>query len=181
MRSILRIIGLLLLWPGASQGGGDVPDSGIIIGVAQQLVAQQLGLSADSRFDIAFDLTYIHPQPEPNYWAVVGGFMAALRTDQYEPHSYVAAVRLLCPNYRDLNCWRLDKFALDNRIIFDVDGQRESLRTPYYNERFVLKPQPAMPLDNSLGGLEVIAVPQDFVQSIIVDLGDIHGGVPGRQ
>ena len=115
------VLGLFLLYSVDSQA--DTPDNGIIIGVAQQLVAQQLDLPADSHFDIAFDVTYVHPQPEPNYWAVVGGFMASLSTDQYEPHSYVAAVRLLCPDYKDLKCWRLDKFALDNRIIYDIDRQ----------------------------------------------------------
>ena len=82
---------------------------------------EKLNLPPESRFAVAFDITYVHPQPEGNYWAVAGGFMAELTVNGYEPHSYVAAIRLICADYQDLKCWRLDKFALDNRILYDIN------------------------------------------------------------
>lgn len=99
----------------------NAPDNGVIIGIAQHFVAEKLNLPPESHFSIAFDIAYVHAQPEHNYWAVVGGFMAELSANEYEPHSYVAAVRLICPDYQNLECWRLEKLALDNRILFDVD------------------------------------------------------------
>ena len=123
MRITGSIIVVLFFCTSAAHAEDNAPDNGIIIGVAQQFVAEQLNLPPESHFSIAFDITYIHPQPEPNYWAVVGGFMAELNSNDYEPHSYVVAIRLLCPDYKNLECWRLDKFAMDNRIIFDIDKQ----------------------------------------------------------
>lgn len=123
MKRVGSIIVVVFFYTTATYAEENTPDNGIIIGVAQQFVVEKLNLPAESRFAIAFDITYIHPQPEPGYWAVVGGFMAELTSNQYEPHSYVVAIRLLCQEYRSLDCWRLDKFAIDNQIIFDIDKQ----------------------------------------------------------
>ena len=116
MKSIVALILLLVMH--ATNHAADSPDEGFIISVAQHFVAEFLDLPAASRFSIAFDVSYVHPQPERNHWAVVGGFMAELSAHQYEPHSFIAAVRLVCPEHQNIDCWRLDKLALDNRIVY---------------------------------------------------------------
>ena len=116
MKSIVALVVLFVLH--ATSHAADSPDEGLIISVAQHFVAEFLDLPAASRFSIALDVSYVHPQPEGNYWAVVGGFMAEPSAHQYEPHSFVAAVRLVCPEHQSIDCWRLDKLALDNRIVY---------------------------------------------------------------
>lgn len=71
------------------------PDQGFIVGVAQHFVVETLDLTPESRFSIAFDITYVHPQPEEEYRDVVGGFMTELSANAYEPHRYVATVGLV--------------------------------------------------------------------------------------
>ena len=56
------------------------------------------------------------PQPEPNDWAVVGGFVSAQNT----PNSFVGAVRLICPDLAKITCWRLEKLAINRRIVVDL-------------------------------------------------------------
>jgi hypothetical protein len=117
---VIIIVVLLAFSPGPAGADGHVPGNGMIIGVAQQFVAERLDLPSESHFSIAFDIAYIHPQPGGKYWAVVGGFTAETSPDHYEPHTYVAAVRLVCADHKDLECWRLDKLAINNQIVLDI-------------------------------------------------------------
>ena len=92
----------------------------MIVGMAQHFVQEQYMLGSLGHYHIEFDIAYLHPQPEPNYWAVVGGFVS----DQNIPNTYVAAVRLICSDFAKVECWRLEKLAINRTIILD---QREPL------------------------------------------------------
>jgi hypothetical protein len=35
-------------------------------------------------------------------------------------NSYVAAVRLICPEFADVACWRLEKLAINGSIVLDL-------------------------------------------------------------
>ena len=93
----------------------DAPPRATIVAMAQHLVQEQYMLGGLGHYHIEFDVSYLHPQPEPNYWAVVGGFVS----DQNTPNTYVAAVRLICPDHDMVSCWRLDKLAINRKIIMD--------------------------------------------------------------
>ncbi len=86
--------------------------------MAQHFVQEQFmfGAMGDVHYHIEFDISYLVPQPEPNYWAVVGGFVS----DQNTPNSYVAAVRLICPDLAKVTCWRLEKLAINRKIVVDL-------------------------------------------------------------
>ncbi len=66
-------------------------------------------------YHIEADVAQLHPQPQGNYWAVVGGFVS----DQSTPNTYVAAVRLVCPDFAAVACWRLEKLAINGEITLD--------------------------------------------------------------
>ena len=103
------------------------PAREMVISMAQHFVQEQFLLRAvgDLDYHIEFDVASLVPQPEPNYWAVVGRFMsdhsgsnnyvAAIRLN-----SYVAAVRLICPDLAKVTCWRLEKLAINRKIVVDL-------------------------------------------------------------
>jgi len=93
--------------------------SSIIVGMAQNFVQEQYMLGGLGFYHIEFDVAYVRPQPQPDHWAVIGGFVS----DQYTPNTYVAAIRLTCPAYENLECWRLEKLSINGEIIVD-EGQR---------------------------------------------------------
>ena len=66
-------------------------------------------------YHIEFDLAYLHPQPQPNFWSVVGGFVS----DQNTPNRYVAAVRLICGDFDDVACWRIEKLTINGETILN--------------------------------------------------------------
>jgi len=88
----------------------------MIVAMAQHFVQEQFMFGhVAGHYHIEFDVAHLHPQPDPGYWAVVGGFIS----DQNTPNTYVAAVRLVCPAFRKTECWRLEKMALNGKIIID--------------------------------------------------------------
>jgi hypothetical protein len=86
-----------------------------VVEMAQHLVQEHFMFGSLGHYHIEFDVAYLHPQPEPNYWAVVGGFVS----DQNTPNTYVAAVRLVCPEVDEVACWQLDKLAINETIVLD--------------------------------------------------------------
>ena len=90
----------------------------MVVSMAQHFVQEQFmfGAMGDVNYHIEFDIAYLVPQPEPNYWAVVGGFVS----DQSTFNSFVAAVRLICPDHAKVKCWRLEKLAINRKIIVDL-------------------------------------------------------------
>ena len=83
--------------------------------MAQHFVQEQYMFGSLGYYHIEFDISYLHPQPQPDYWAVVGGFMS----DQNTPNTYVAAVRLICSDFAKVKCWRLEKLAINGKMILD--------------------------------------------------------------
>ena len=95
------------------------PPESMIIAMAQQFVLEHFERDPADHFDVAFDIVNIHPQPDPNYWAVIGGFMADSGGKNYRPHAYGVAMRLVCPEAEAVKCWQLEKLVIDQRIILN--------------------------------------------------------------
>ena len=106
---------LALLPAGQALADSHTPSRATIVSMAQHLVQEQYMLGPLGHYHIEFDVAYLHPQPQANYWAVVGGFVS----DQRVPNTYVAAVRLVCPETAKVACWRLEKLAINQKIILD--------------------------------------------------------------
>ncbi len=94
----------------------DPPSRATIVSMAQHFVHEQYMLGGLGHYHIEFDVAYLHPQPQANFWAVVGGFMS----DQSTPNSYVVAIRRICPESLKVECWRLEKLAINRTIILDL-------------------------------------------------------------
>ncbi len=109
---------LALLPAGPATAETHTPASTMATSMAQHFVQEMFmfGAMGDVHYHIEFDVAYLVPQPEPNYWAVVGGFV----TDQSTPNSFVAAVRLICPDQAKVECWRLEKLAINRKIVVDL-------------------------------------------------------------
>ena len=95
------------------------PSESMIIAMAQQFVLEHFQRDPADYFDVAFDIVNIHPQPDPNYWAVIGGFMADSGGKNYKPHAYGVAMRLVCADADKLECWQLEKLVIDQKIILN--------------------------------------------------------------
>ncbi len=106
---------LAFLSAGPATAETDVPLPSMVIGMAQHFVQEKYMFGGLGHYHIEFDVAYLHPQPQPEYWAVVGGFVS----DQNTPNTYVAAVRLICPDFSKVDCWRLEKLAINGKIILD--------------------------------------------------------------
>lgn len=109
---------VLLVLPvaAAAQAADGRPPERIIVGMAQHLVQEHFMHSdAAGHYHIEFDLAQLHPQPQPNYWLVIGGFVS----DQRIPNGYGAAIRLICDDFNKTECWELDKLVINGSIILD--------------------------------------------------------------
>lgn len=107
------LVAALSALPAAAQS--DAPPRSMIVSIAQHFVQEEAMFGRLGHYRIEFDVAYLHPQPEPGYWAVVGGFMS----EQSTPNSYVAAIRLVCPDFDKVTCWRLEKLAINGTIMVD--------------------------------------------------------------
>ena len=124
---LLLITLLSLAWFAGGQGrawSGDndsstAPSDSMIIGMAQQFVLEHYKRQPENFFKIAFDIASIHPQPDSDYWAVVGGFMAAASNKNYKPHAFGIAMRLICPDHDKMQCWQMEKLVIDEKIILN--------------------------------------------------------------
>ncbi len=104
-----------LLCAGPAMAESHTPSRATIVSMAQHLVQEQFMFGSLGHYHIEFDVAYLHPQPQPDYWAVVGGFVS----DQNVPNTYVAALRRICPDSLKVKCWRLEKLAINREIILD--------------------------------------------------------------
>jgi len=95
------------------------PSDTMIIAMAQQFVLEHFERRPEDYFDIAFDIVKIYPQPEPDYWAVVGGFMSDSGNKNYKPHAFGVAIRLICADHGKPKCWQPDKLVIDQKIILN--------------------------------------------------------------
>ena len=114
MKHLVAVLAVLLSATLAA-AQSDAPPRSLVVSIAQHFVQEQAMFGNLGHYHIEFDVAYLHPQPEPGYWAVVGGFMS----EQSTPNSYVAAVRLVCPDFEEVTCWRLEKLAVNDTMVID--------------------------------------------------------------
>jgi hypothetical protein len=114
MRRLATVLFFLLL-AGRAAADSHPPLRSMIVSMAQHFVQEEAMFGSLGHYHVEFDVTYLHPQPEPDYWAVVGGFIS----EQSTPNSYVAALRLVCPEFEKVACWRLEKLAVNGTVIVD--------------------------------------------------------------
>ncbi len=103
----------LTAWPVAAEPGA--PPRRIIVDMAQHFVQEHFMHGDKGHYHIEFDTAQLHPQPDENFWAVVGGFVS----DQTKRNIFVAAVRLVCADYAKVECWSLEKLAINRTIVVD--------------------------------------------------------------
>ena len=107
---------LLALMPAtAAAQEADAALRAMIVSMAQHFVQEHVMFATREHYHIEFDVAYLHPQPEPDYWAVVGGYVS----DQSTPNTYVAALRQICPEFAKVECWRLEKLAINRELVLD--------------------------------------------------------------
>ena len=111
------LIAFLSTSPATAETNAPLPS--MVIGMAQHFVQEKFMFGSLGHYHIEFDVAYLYPQPQPDYWAVVGGFVS----DQNTPNKFVAAIRLICPNFSKVECWRLEKLAINGKIILDLGKQ----------------------------------------------------------
>jgi len=120
MRARAFLVALLLSWqPPLAVAEGAKPSDAMIVATAQQFVLEHLQRRPENYFGVAFDIANIHPQADPGYWAVIGGFMADAGHKNYKPHAYGVAMRVICSDYAIPACWRLEKLVIDQTVILD--------------------------------------------------------------
>ncbi len=107
---------LAFLSAGPAKAEPNAPLSSVAVAMAQHFVQEKYMFGSLGNYHIEFDIAYVHPQPQPDYWAVVGGFVS----DQNTPNTFVAAVRLICSDFAKIKCWRLEKLAINGKIIIDL-------------------------------------------------------------
>lgn len=98
-----------------AKADSDAPSREVIVSMAQHFVQEHVMFATSGHYHIEFDVAYLHPQPDPDYWAVVGGYVS----DQNIPNTYVAAIRQICPEFTEVTCWRLEKLAINRDIVVD--------------------------------------------------------------
>ena len=107
------LISVLAVAPLAAEPGA--PPRRIIVDMARHFVQERFMHGGTGHYHIEFDTAELHPQPEQNFWAVVGGFVSR----QTERNIFVAAVRLVCADYEKVACWSLEKLAINRTIVLD--------------------------------------------------------------
>ncbi len=104
--------GLAVLSPAAAKSE---PSDSLIIQMAFLRMVERLDFLANA----SFGPSVVHPQPAGRYWAMVGQLLIGAMTWHMRLLDFVAAVRLTCDDDANADCWRLEKLAIDNRIVFD--------------------------------------------------------------
>ena len=104
---------LMLAVPPAS--GAAAPSERLIVEMALLRLIQKVDTFANA----SFGPSVVHPQPGDRYWAVVGEALSGSLTGNLRRHVYVVAVRLVCDETTRDECWRLEKLAVDDRILYD--------------------------------------------------------------
>ena len=116
MRAFRFLLAVLALAPLPASAQPGPPPNAIIVAMAQHFVQDYfMRGGGQGHYHIEFDTADLHPQPEPNYWAVVGGYVS----DQSDFNVFVAALQLVCPDFEQVGCWSLDKLALNGKIVID--------------------------------------------------------------
>ena len=114
MRLIIIALVIAFATPTAAAAQAEPTESQIIQMAILRMVEQVHFLG-----NASFGPSVIHPQPEGRYWAVVGQAESGALTTRVQHFVYIAAVRLICKEADDETCWRLEKLAIDNRVVYD--------------------------------------------------------------
>ena len=120
MRRVLLALMLVLAAaaPAPTAAAGDPPEH-----LPEHLIVETALLRMVDRPDLlgnaSFGPSVVHPRPQGRTWAVVGQVLSATTTGNPHRQVYVAAMRLICDDIANPDCWRLEKLALDNRIVYD--------------------------------------------------------------
>ena len=114
MRALV-LAALLGLAAPAPAVASDEPAERLIVEMALLRMVERLDVLAIARFGPSV----VHSQPGGRYWAVVGRVASGAFTGDMRQHIFVVAVRLVCEAVESAECWRLEKLALDNQILFD--------------------------------------------------------------
>lgn len=114
MRIIITALLIAFATPAPAAAQAE-PTASRIIQMALLRMVEQVDFLGNA----SFGPSDIHPQPEGRYWAVVGQIVSGAQTGHMQHYVYVAAVRLICADAGDDTCWRLEKLAIDNRIVYD--------------------------------------------------------------
>lgn len=112
-RFALLLASFLMVQPAVA--ADERPTRAFVVDIAQHFVQEYFRHSDKGPYRIEFDVAELHPQPDPDYWAVVGGFIS----DQNTPNFFVAAVRLVCSDFKKVACWSLEKLAINRDIVLD--------------------------------------------------------------
>ena len=118
MRHVLLALMLMLVLaatvPAPAAAAGDPPEH-LIVEMALLRMVERLDFLGNA----SFGPSVVHPQPEGRTWAVVGQVLSGAITGNLRLQVYVAAMRLICDDIANPDCWRLEKLGLDNRIVYD--------------------------------------------------------------
>ena len=114
-RCVPALIVILLLTAAQPASRSEEPPERLIVEMALLHLVRSVGSFANA----SFGPSVVHPQPEGGYWAVVGEAVSGSLTGNLRRHVYVVAVRLVCDEVKTTGCWRLEKLAVDDRILFD--------------------------------------------------------------
>ena len=114
MRPTILVVILGLVISVRSAAGAE-PSERLIV----QMALLRMVESVDYLANASFGPSVVYPQPEGRYWAVVGKAVSGSLTGHMRRHVFIAAVRLTCEKAECHKCWRLEKLAIDNRIVVD--------------------------------------------------------------
>ncbi len=120
MRRVLLALMLVLAAavPAPAASASDPPEhlpENLIVEMALLRMVDHLDFLGNAKFGPSV----VHPRPEGRSWAVAGQVLSATTTGNPRRQVYVAAMRLICDDIANPDCWRLEKLALDNQIVYD--------------------------------------------------------------
>ena len=115
MRRVLLALMLVLAAAGPAPAAAGDPPEHLIVEMALLRMVDRLDFLGNA----SFGPSVVHPRPEGRTWAVVGQVLTATPTGNLRRQVYVAAMRLICDEIANPDCWRLEKLALDNQIVYD--------------------------------------------------------------
>ena len=110
------LIALILLTAVPSAAGRSKTD-GFAVDMAQHFTIENFHRPARTHFSVTLGASTIHSRSADGRWVVIGSFMAKTGPDGYHPHNFVAMVKLTCSEFEKMECWQLQKLAIDNQMI----------------------------------------------------------------
>jgi hypothetical protein len=104
---------VIILYSLAARAEPVLPPEPYIVSMAQHFVQDHFMQGLTGHHHIEFDLAYLHSRMEHGSWVVVGSFVS----DQNVPNTFIAAVQLKCPDFKKVDCWTLEKLAINGKLV----------------------------------------------------------------